>query len=215
MGRLNCKKPMSEAAYAAYDLRKHYERQRRAAVQASRAAQGIHIKVCNKCEQEQPLTVEFFKPAKASADGFGYTCTPCIEAKKKAYKVDPAKSRARSFKTRHGYSREERDIVLASTKHCEICGSMKLLVVDHCHNSRKIRGTLCTPCNTGMGQLDDNPDLLEAAAAYLRKSGNHRSGPRRGVKSEKWRALKKALANSHSSPCPSYSTPSLHPAAGP
>jgi hypothetical protein len=44
------------------------------------------------------------------------------------------------------------------------------LVVDHCHTTLAFRGMLCTNCNQGLGKFKDSPELLEAAAAYLRLS---------------------------------------------
>jgi len=59
---------------------------------------------------------------------------------------------------------------------CKICGKhqtelARALAVDHCHNTKVIRGLLCAPCNAGLGHFRDNPDVLEAAINYL-KSGN-------------------------------------------
>jgi len=56
---------------------------------------------------------------------------------------------------------------------CKICGepSKRLkLSVDHCHNSKKIRGLLCERCNTLLGRVKDNPVILENAAKYLRNN---------------------------------------------
>lgn len=44
----------------------------------------------------------------------------------------------------------------------------KNLDVDHCHDSGKVRGVLCNPCNVILGHARDRPDLLESAAKYLR-----------------------------------------------
>jgi len=46
----------------------------------------------------------------------------------------------------------------------------KNLSVDHCHTTGIIRGLLCDPCNKGIGHFWDRPDLLDAAASYLRLS---------------------------------------------
>ena len=58
---------------------------------------------------------------------------------------------------------------------CAVCGAEartgKVLAIDHCHDSGRIRGLLCQDCNLGMGQFADDPNLLEAAVRYLRAGG--------------------------------------------
>lgn len=54
---------------------------------------------------------------------------------------------------------------------CAICGKhqskeWRRLSVDHCHQSSKIRGLLCSVCNRALGLFKDNPELLR----LLRKS---------------------------------------------
>ncbi|WP_432169062.1 endonuclease VII domain-containing protein [Streptomyces sp. 1222.5] len=39
--------------------------------------------------------------------------------------------------------------------------------VDHCHTSGKVRGLLCSTCNTGLGSFRDHPVYLRRAADYL------------------------------------------------
>jgi hypothetical protein len=60
---------------------------------------------------------------------------------------------------------------------CAICGlgeSMKRrdgqlrpLSVDHCHSTGVVRGLLCANCNTAIGLLRHNVNLLDQARAYL------------------------------------------------
>jgi hypothetical protein len=57
---------------------------------------------------------------------------------------------------------------------CALCGGGpgikgKGFAVDHCHKTGKIRALLCRGCNVGIGNLNDDPELLEKAAAYIRK----------------------------------------------
>lgn len=65
---------------------------------------------------------------------------------------------------------------------CAICGNpetqmrngkIKMLAVDHCHSTGKIRSLLCCECNQGLGKFKDSPELLLNAAEYLKK---HASG---------------------------------------
>lgn len=44
------------------------------------------------------------------------------------------------------------------------------LSVDHCHQTGKVRGLLCTKCNRGLGNLCDSIQNLENAILYIRKS---------------------------------------------
>jgi len=41
--------------------------------------------------------------------------------------------------------------------------------IDHNHETGKVRGILCVSCNTGIGLLQDSPEVLESAAKYLKK----------------------------------------------
>lgn len=54
---------------------------------------------------------------------------------------------------------------------CAICGGEetrnKILSLDHSHETKKIRGLLCSSCNSGLGFFKDSPGLLLKAIKYL------------------------------------------------
>jgi hypothetical protein len=64
-------------------------------------------------------------------------------------------------------------MLLEQNGRCFICptsipGGMGQFAVDHCHKTGKIRKLLCFNCNTALGLLGDDPNLLERMAAYIR-----------------------------------------------
>lgn len=58
---------------------------------------------------------------------------------------------------------------------CDICRKINVranrkygtLVVDHCHDTLKIRGLLCDSCNLALGLLKHDIKIIEAAVNYL------------------------------------------------
>jgi len=52
---------------------------------------------------------------------------------------------------------------------CAICRrkARRWLCVDHCHGTQQVRGLLCDKCNTALGLLEDDPDRMRAAGAYV------------------------------------------------
>lgn len=56
---------------------------------------------------------------------------------------------------------------------CKICGQpeeRRNLSVDHCHKTGKIRGLLCSKCNTALGLFGDNVKSLLSAIEYLKSN---------------------------------------------
>lgn len=47
--------------------------------------------------------------------------------------------------------------------------TLRRLAVDHCHTTGKIRELLCNRCNTTIGRVGDNPELLIKMANYIIK----------------------------------------------
>ena len=100
--------------------------------------------------------------------------------------VEKLRQRTDSYKTKrtdynlqkaYGISSEQYQEKLKYQNYgCAICKkkqTTKALAVDHCHTTGKIRSLLCGPCNTGLGQFQDNPDLLLKAAEYLKEHNEH------------------------------------------
>ena len=53
---------------------------------------------------------------------------------------------------------------------CQICQNhTDKWVLDHCHTNMSFRGYICTSCNSGIGLLHDDPEVLERAVKYLNR----------------------------------------------
>lgn len=102
-----------------------------------------------------------------------------------------------------------KEILAAQGGGCAICGAKQkpgapALSVDHDHKTGALRGILCPRCNERLlTSARDNPEVLEAAAAYLRKEPwgtvppdklktQKRSGSTRYRNAPKWMAPKGA-----------------------
>jgi len=48
-------------------------------------------------------------------------------------------------------------------------GDIRPLSVDHSHITGKVRELLCTRCNSMLGYVNDNPEILQSAIKYLKK----------------------------------------------
>ena len=63
--------------------------------------------------------------------------------------------------------------MMLSQKTCQICGiefgedKINKPHIDHSHETGVTRGLLCTRCNIGIGQFEDDPNMLRLAAEYL------------------------------------------------
>lgn len=90
--------------------------------------------------------------------------------------IEREKSRIAEMKKKFGIGTEEYERILAAQDYvCAICGSpsprssrKERFAIDHDHDTGKIRGVLCNPCNRGIGLLGDKVSRLQAAVDYLK-----------------------------------------------
>lgn len=95
-------------------------------------------------------------------------------------KVNSENCKAINIKRKYGLSKEQHEVMkIAHDNLCAIChkketsidnnGSKRALAIDHCHETGKVRGLLCTNCNTLIGRAKDSVDVLNSAIQYLEK----------------------------------------------
>lgn len=115
-------------------------------------------KWCNRCQAWKPHQ-EFHKSKSKLSCGLQAFCKLCSSPQQAAY----------DLKRRYGISPAERQLLYdAQRGRCAICGTMKRLVVDHDHRTRKVRGLLCNLCNVMLGSSRDDIGILRTAIKYLR-----------------------------------------------
>jgi len=93
-------------------------------------------------------------------------------------KLDKKKTadRRSHLRNKFGLTLEDYDRMLADQDGgCAVCGDppgTSALHVDHCHESGRVRGLLCFRCNSAIGNLRDDPDIVASALAYLTRHGD-------------------------------------------
>lgn len=97
-------------------------------------------------------------------------------------RTNPRAAKSNDLKKRFGITLVDYERMLENQKGvCKICqqpemaidrfsGLPRALAVDHCHTTMKVRGLLCTTCNTAIGLLQEDQELFRKAAEYLTDS---------------------------------------------
>lgn len=142
----------------------------------------VNIKTCTNCRKQKTLD-NFYKKS-GNKDGLQGNCIQCHKEyyqknkksiKKSLYKwrnKNPEKVIQQQLRTRYKINKEESvlayDVVTNGT--CMICGKKpkkRRLHLDHCHTTGKIRGALCSNCNSAIGKLQESPTLFQNALNYI------------------------------------------------
>lgn len=113
-------------------------------------------KQCDVCWAYMPY--EKFDKDHTTWDGYDHRCKKCKSSERllRHYGL-----------TMGDYARMRRE----QENRCAICErDDKDLVIDHDHVTQKVRGLLCTLCNTGLGNFGDNVRGLQRAVNYLKKA---------------------------------------------
>ena len=141
------------------------------------------MKRCPKCKQTKPLS-EYHRN-KSRSDGLAAQCKPCtleylreyhLTTKGKASRLRSRRKDQQKHKMKHKYGITPeiyKGMLEDQNGACGICGGNnkgRRLCVDHCHKTEKVRGLLCNTCNSGIGYLKDNIDIMASAISYLQQN---------------------------------------------
>ncbi len=123
-------------------------------------------KRCSKCLEVK--NTDDFSIDKYTSTGFSSNCRCCIKSNNKE---NAELNKKRSAKYRYGVSDEEYNELMTVTN-CQICDkrfdTKNIKNIDHCHETGRVRGILCTKCNQGLGMFHDKVVVLEKAITYLK-----------------------------------------------
>lgn len=116
-------------------------------------------KVCRLCGVEKPISEFYFRK---DSGHYRSECKECLRL-------------LSSFRSTGWTPEKYEEAYIKQYGRCAICGC-KLnssrytrFAGDHDHKTGKLRGLLCTNCNTALGLFKDSIERLEAAKAYLLK----------------------------------------------
>jgi hypothetical protein len=109
----------------------------------------VNCSRCNKIKTEEEV----------KCNGWTFECKDCRIVTKNIYK----------YKITRKESERLYNIV-----NCKICNVKftekggRRRVIDHCHHTNKVRGSICRNCNTGLGMFNDSINLMNKAVEYLK-----------------------------------------------
>ena len=114
-------------------------------------------KVCRLCGVEKPISEFYFRK---DSGHYRSECKECL-------------SKLSSFRDTGWTPEKYEEAYIKQNGRCAICGC-KLnssrytrFAGDHDHRTGKLRGLLCTNCNTALGLFKDSIERLEMAKRYL------------------------------------------------
>lgn len=133
-------------------------------------------KWCPSCNQfKSLLEYDYSKHSKLKVQTY---CRVCLCDKKKDYRTSSNYKRVRREWDLLSKYRLTWDMYLqildSQGGKCPICAvpldskDARRAVVDHCHSTGKVRGVLCSSCNTSLGKFRDSVEILERAIQYLK-----------------------------------------------
>ena len=122
---------------------------------------------CKRWQSRNPLTVKENNRRSRTKRGK----TVHAEEMRQWRKDNPRAAKSADLKKSYGITIDDYEKMLVAQKGvCAACHGkpgQRALAVDHCHESRLVRGLLCHPCNTALGLLRECPNRMNALKEYI------------------------------------------------
>jgi len=135
-------------------------------------------KVCTQCDIEKDQT--HFNKHKLGKQGLNPVCRSCRTERQRKHRTEFGYGS--TLKSKYGITYSDYLSMLeAQQNKCTICGDefdstslgAKAPCVDHCHVTGKVRSILCRNCNTALGHVKENVDILKSMIAYVEDHHAH------------------------------------------
>jgi hypothetical protein len=120
-----------------------------------------NFKICTSCNTKKSLD-DFFK---YPSNHYHSCCKECSKEKSQRYHKNTYRY------AKYGINKEDFDkMIIDQNNSCKICNQQlnDEIHIDHCHSTGKVRGLLCGKCNKGLGQFNDDIEILTNAIKYLK-----------------------------------------------
>ena len=128
-------------------------------------------KICLKCKEEKDESL--FSVDNKSKDKLRRYCKSCSNLQFKKWRNNNLdfirkQDRVTHYKRTYNLSDEVAEALVENRIGiCPLCSREDLLVVDHCHTTGKVRGFICSFCNSCLGYSRENKTTLQNLIEYL------------------------------------------------
>ena len=125
------------------------------------------MKTCTKCGQSLSESEFHKRTYKSGKVGLQHKCKKCSTKIRKRYHKPHT-----SIRLKLKLTQEEVDRLIAPGECANpACRSKdRRLCIDHCHDTKKPRGLLCHNCNTALGLLGDDLQIILGLSQYKAQS---------------------------------------------
>ena len=119
---------------------------------------------CSVCKNNSNELKQLNSKRANLANKIELLCPKCYKRRKNQY-------RSSYYIKTYGITYKQYQTMLRTQKNCcAICKqeAAKTLAVDHCHKTGKVRGLLCSLCNTALGMFKDDVTAITRSLEYLK-----------------------------------------------
>jgi hypothetical protein len=132
------------------------------------------MKKCKRCGEEKSFSQ--YSTDNRKPDKLKQYCKPCSNSYFKQWRTSNLEQVRKKDRMLHYIRTYNLSVDVAEalvenrTGICEICKNEDLLVVDHNHTTGKVRGFICSFCNSCLGYAKENKETLKNLIEYLNKN---------------------------------------------